>query len=411
MSSKKPAATRQRTAAAVAVAGMGGAPPDLAADDIGFQPISTGSVDSEGSAGPSRFSSPTNDAESLVRTIQSLARQQEQQQQQQQEQASHNHKLYNLLERLSDKIEGLSAEFESRVVNKNGEDYSAPPQSDEEETVTAGGHREDDEGESSEEDEGGDFEFVDHTYYRHRIGEGFAQRQPSELAASEPAYFNIDDQVARSLADSKFAAKRSEYSITVANAFFAAIAHEAQKDAIRALEEGNYKTAHKLFKQVSRNLGATRDMQGDRMLFLNINSDPGATSKQKSFANDILRNDFHPGVTDRGGSARTQKKFQLYEEQCLKATLGASAKAQANKHLAAGAYNKDGAGSIVDKKRTDGPKRTDGKRTEKDIKKVPPVRLNLKDKKSEGTVLKDKGLKDKGGKKQVRFEATDSDSD
>jgi hypothetical protein len=124
-----------------------------------------------------------------------------------------------------------------------------------------------------------------------------------------------------------------------------------------------------------------------------------------------LRNDFHPGVTDRGGSARTQKKFQLYEEQCLKATLGASAKALANKHLAAGAYNKDGAGSIVDKKRTDGPKRTDGKRTEKDIKKVPPVRLNLKDKKSEGTVLKDKGLKEKGGKKQVRFEATDSESD
>jgi hypothetical protein len=45
------------------------------------------------------------------------------------------------------------------------------------------------------------------------------------------------------------------------------------------------------------------------MLFLNINSDPGATSKQKSFANDILRNDFNPGVTDRGGSAGTQRKF------------------------------------------------------------------------------------------------------
>ncbi len=61
-------------------------------------------------------------------------------------------------------------------------------------------------------------------------------------------------------------------------------------------------------------------MHGDRMLFLNINSDPGATSKQESFANDILRNKFTPGVTDRGGSAITRRKFELYEEQCLKAT-------------------------------------------------------------------------------------------
>ncbi len=63
------------------------------------------------------------------------------------------------------------------------------------------------------------------------------------------------------------------------------------------------------------------------MLFLNINSDPGATTKQKLFANDIPRNSFTPGVTDRGESASTQKKLQLYEEQCLKATSGASTKA------------------------------------------------------------------------------------
>ncbi len=36
-----------------------------------------------------------------------------------------------------------------------------------------------------------------------------------------------------------------------------------------------------------------------RMLFLNINADPGATSKQKSFANDIMRNEFTLGVEDR----------------------------------------------------------------------------------------------------------------
>jgi hypothetical protein len=59
-----------------------------------------------------------------------------------------------------------------------------------------------------------------------------------------------------------------------------------------------------------------------------------------------MRNEFTPGVEDRGGSAKTHKFFKLYEEQCLKATLGAFAKAQADRHLAAGSYgNGGGAGS------------------------------------------------------------------
>ena len=74
---------------------------------------------------------------------------------------------------------------------------------------------------------------------------------------------------------------------------------------MQALEAGNYGEAQRLFKQVCNNFEAKRDMQGDKMLFLNINSDPEETSKQKSFANDILRNEFCPGVTDRGGSSRT----------------------------------------------------------------------------------------------------------
>ncbi len=75
----------------------------------------------------------------------------------------------------------------------------------------------------------------------------------------------------------------------------------------------------------------------DRMLFLNINADPGATSKQKLLANDILRNEFTPVVSDRGGSStRTHMFLKLYEDQCLKATLSDFAKAQANKHLSAG---------------------------------------------------------------------------
>ena len=74
------------------------------------------------------------------------------------------------------------------------------------------------------------------------------------------------------------------------------------------------------------------------MLFLNINSDPAVTTKQKSFTNDIMRNEFSLGVTDRGGSSSTQKKFKRYEEQCLRATIGASAKAQPNRHLSARSY-------------------------------------------------------------------------
>ena len=90
----------------------------------------------------------------------------------------------------------------------------------------------------------------------------------------------------------------------MANAFFASITHKVQKDVVEAFEAGDIKNAICIFKQVSNNFGATRDMLDDRMLFLNINADPGAPSKQKSFTNDILRNDFTPGVADRGGSAK-----------------------------------------------------------------------------------------------------------
>jgi hypothetical protein len=247
---------------------------------------------------------------------------------------------------LSEKVDDLNKKNSEPSENKEGEE-SAPPQSDDGENIIASDHREiSNEEDSSDGDEVGEQRFVDHIIYRHMIGEGFNQRQPSDLAPSKPVYFNIDDQVARSLADSKFAAKRQEYSIMVANAFFTLVTHDAPKDAMQALEAGNYGAAQRLFKQVCNNFEATRDMQRNMMMFLNINSDPGATSNQKSFANDILRNEFRPGVTDRRGSSRTQKKFQHYEEQCLKATLGASAKSQANRHLASGQYITSGAGAI-----------------------------------------------------------------
>ena len=39
---------------------------------------------------------------------------------------------------------------------------------------------------------------------------------------------------------------------------------------------------------------------------------------------------------------KTHIYFNLYEKQCLKATLGASAKAQTNRHLSAGGYKNGG---------------------------------------------------------------------
>jgi hypothetical protein len=80
---------------------------------------------------------------------------------------------------------------------------------------------------------------VDHTSYRHKIGEGLIQRQPSELAPSKPSYFTIDDQVTRTRTEAKTSARRAEYTITVANTFFASTAHEDQKDDVGALEAGD----------------------------------------------------------------------------------------------------------------------------------------------------------------------------
>jgi len=188
----------------------------------------------------------------------------------------------------------------------------------------------------------------------------------------------------------------------VANAFFAAVTKEAEKDAIEAFETGNYKTTHKLFKQVSSNL-----MQEDKMLFLNINSDPGATKKQKLyFANDILRNDFTPGAMDKGGSASTQNEFQLYEEQCLKASLGASAKAQTNRHLSALAYGGEGARTIADasKKNFENGQARPKKPLPKRIARVKAPGDKPKPSiKAQGLFLKGKGQQ-RSGKKHAHIE-------
>jgi hypothetical protein len=74
--------------------------------------------------------------------------------------------------------------------------------------------------------------YVLHTYYRDFIAEGFSKRSPSGLASNKPAYFPIDDPVTNELNASKYSAKATEYSIKVANAFFASVTKANLDDAI-----------------------------------------------------------------------------------------------------------------------------------------------------------------------------------
>ncbi len=70
------------------------------------------------------------------------------------------------------------------------------------------------------------------------------------------------------------------------------------------------------------------------MLFLDLTSDPNSSATERDFANNVLRNEFTPGVQNKGGSARSNKIFAAYQTQYLKATQLASAKASASRYLA-----------------------------------------------------------------------------
>ena len=69
------------------------------------------------------------------------------------------------------------------------------------------------------------------------------------------------------------------------------------------------------------------------MLFLDLTSDPNSSATEKDYANNVMRNEFNPGVQNKGGSARSNKIFAAYPLQFLKATQFASAKASAHRHL------------------------------------------------------------------------------
>jgi len=132
-------------------------------------------------------------------------------------------------------------------------------------------------------------------YYRELISEGFEKRAPSRQAPGKHACFPIDDPVTRTLAATKYSLKAIEYSITVANAFFASVIKASLDDAIAANDnKGDPETVFILLGQVQANMAAIEDMHRDRMLFLDLISDPTPpspkeTSQKTSFATTYNR--------------------------------------------------------------------------------------------------------------------------
>ena len=111
--------------------------------------------------------------------------------------------------------------------------------------------------------------------FRDIIAEGFDKRSSSRLAPNKPAYFPIDDPVTKTLAASnKYSVKAQEYSITVANVFFASVTRAALDDAIAAANEGDKKSALNLLAHVSNNMAAIEDMHRDMMLYASTLTSP-----------------------------------------------------------------------------------------------------------------------------------------
>jgi len=120
----------------------------------------------------------------------------------------------------------------------------------------------------------------------------------------------------------------------VATAFYASVTKAALDDAITANNNGkDPDLVATLLGQVQANMAAIEDMHRDRMMYLDLTSDPSSSATEIDFANNVLRNDFSPGVQNKGGSVRINKVFAAYQLQLLRATQFDSGKATANRHL------------------------------------------------------------------------------
>ena len=131
----------------------------------------------------------------------------------------------------------------------------------------------------------------------------------------------------------------------MADVFFALVTRVELDDANSAALEGDEQSALTLLAHVSNNMAAIEDMHRDRMLFMDLTSDPSSSATERDFASNVLRNEFTPGVQNKGGSARSNKIFAAYQTQYHKVTQFASAKASASRHLASSTGSGYGSGS------------------------------------------------------------------
>ncbi len=97
------------------------------------------------------------------------------------------------------------------------------------------------------------------------------------------------------------------------NAFFASVTKAALDDAIEAKNNGgDPETVPIPLNQVQANMTAIEDMHRDRILFLDLTSDPNSSASEKDYANIILRKEFNPEDQNKGESANSNKIFSAY---------------------------------------------------------------------------------------------------
>ena len=92
-------------------------------------------------------------------------------------------------------------------------------------------------------------------------------------------------------------AKASEYSsISAAHAFYAGVTRATLDYDIAATKEGDEKAASILLAHFSNNMAAIEDLHRDKMLFMDLTSDPNGSASERGYVNILLRKKFTPGV-------------------------------------------------------------------------------------------------------------------
>ncbi len=59
-------------------------------------------------------------------------------------------------------------------------------------------------------------------------------------------------------------------------------------------------------------MAAIEEFHMERMLFVDLTSDPNATAPERDYVNNVLRNEFAPGVRNNGGSSKANNNFAAY---------------------------------------------------------------------------------------------------